>query len=143
MFSADGIDPASRLLAQTLPSKLGRRVADLGAGWGYLSAHILTHDSVEQLHLIEANHTALDCAKANVQDARAQFHWADARSWKAGEPLDTVVMNPPFHTSRKAEPSLGQAFIEAAARGLTGSGHLWLVALATPAVSAAPRTLCT
>lgn len=128
VFSADGIDPASRILAENLPPKLGRRVADFGAGWGYLSAGILKREGVEVLHLVEANHTALDCAKANVRDARAQFHWADARSWKAGEPLDTVVMNPPFHTTRKAEPSLGQAFIEAAARGLTGSGHLWLVA---------------
>jgi len=37
-------------------------------------------------------------------------------------------MNPPFHVSRAAEPDLGAAFIEAAAKVLTGSGHLWLVA---------------
>lgn len=128
VFSADGIDPASQLLAQTLPHKLGRRVADLGAGWGYLSAHILKRGSVEKLHLVEANHTALDCARINVQDARAQFHWADARDWKAPEPLDAVVMNPPFHTTRAAEPALGQAFIAAAARLLTPSGRLWMVA---------------
>lgn len=128
VFSADGIDPASRLLADSLPPKLGRRVADLGAGWGYLASEVLKREGPETLHLVEASHTALDCAMLNVQDPRAQFHWADARSWKAAEPLDTVVMNPPFHTGRAAEPSLGQAFIEAAARGLTGAGHLWLVA---------------
>ncbi|UWQ92014.1 class I SAM-dependent methyltransferase [Rhodobacteraceae bacterium M382] len=128
VFSADGIDPASALLAQSLPVKLGRRVADLGAGWGYLSAQILTHDAVEVLHMVEADHAALDCARRNVTDARAQMHWADACGWAAPEPLDTVVMNPPFHTGRAAEPALGQSFIDTAARVLTPSGQLWLVA---------------
>ena len=40
VFSADGIDPASALLLAALPSKWGARVADLGAGWGYLSAGV-------------------------------------------------------------------------------------------------------
>ena len=37
-------------------------------------------------------------------------------------------MNPPFHTGRAADPALGIAFIAAAARALTGSGQLWMVA---------------
>ncbi|MDA7967079.1 class I SAM-dependent methyltransferase [Ruegeria sp.] len=128
VFSADGVDPASALLVQSLPRKLGPRVADLGAGWGYLSALMLADDSIKTLHLVEADHTALTCARANVPDPRAQFHWADATTWTAPEPLDTIVMNPPFHTSRAADPALGQGFIAAAARHLTRSGDLWMVA---------------
>ncbi|MGR3760551.1 class I SAM-dependent methyltransferase [Roseobacteraceae bacterium NS-SX3] len=128
VFSADGIDPASRLLAKALPQKLGPVAADLGAGWGYLSAEVLKSDGVEALHLVEAGHVALECARRNIQDSRAHFHWADARNWKAPEPVNTVVMNPPFHTGRAAEASLGQAFIAAAAAMLAPSGQLWLVA---------------
>ncbi|MVO15181.1 class I SAM-dependent methyltransferase [Parasedimentitalea huanghaiensis] len=129
VFSADGIDPASRLLAEALPTKLGRTLADLGAGWGYLSAQLLQRDDViEKLHLIEADHTSLACAQRNVSDPRAEFHWADARQWKPPHLLDGVIMNPPFHTGRSAEPSLGQAFIATAARVLSPSGSLWLVA---------------
>jgi len=128
VFSADGVDPASRLLAQALPVKLGKEVADLGAGWGFLAAQILTRDSVTRLHLVEADHVALACARRNVADARAQFHWADARDWGAKGSLDAVVMNPPFHTGRAAEPALGQAFIANAARLLKPAGQLWLVA---------------
>lgn len=128
VFSADAVDPASAMLGEALPAKLGRVVADLGAGWGYLSSHILRRDGVEVLHLVEADHTALDCAKANVSDARAQFHWADATNFKPGHRVDTVVMNPPFHTGRKAEPDLGKAFILAAAKMLAPSGQLWMVA---------------
>jgi 16S rRNA (guanine1207-N2)-methyltransferase len=128
VFSADGIDPASRLLVQSLPERPGKRIADLGAGWGYLSASLLKHEGPEVLYLVEADHRALDSARANVTDPRARFDWADARTWQAPEPLDAVVMNPPFHTGRAAEPALGQAFIDTAARALHGSGQLWMVA---------------
>ena len=37
-------------------------------------------------------------------------------------------MNPPFHQGRKADPDLGRAFIDAAARALKPKGALWLVA---------------
>ncbi len=128
VFSADGIDPASAALAAALPAKLGQSVADFGAGWGYLSAQILTRPDIAALHLVEADHAALDCARANLDDTRAKFYWADATAWTSPERLDTVVMNPPFHTSRNADPSLGQSFIAAAARALKPVGHLWIVA---------------
>ena len=128
VFSADGIDPASRLLADSLPDKLGARVVDLGAGWGYLAARILARDNVRSLDLVEADHAALDCARVNVTDPRALFHWADATIWRPASPVDSVVMNPPFHSGRAADPDLGRAFIAAAAAMLTAQGRLWMVA---------------
>lgn len=128
VFSADGIDPASQLLADTLPAKLGRHVADLGAGWGYLSSRLLAIPGLETLDLVEADAAALACARQNVTDPRAQFHWADALTWVPGAKIETVVMNPPFHTGRAADPGLGRGFIAAAARMLVPSGQLWMVA---------------
>ena len=128
VFSADGPDRGSELLAAALPSRLGPRVADLGSGWGYLSRAILARDGVEEVHLIEADHVALGCARANVTDARARFHWADAATFRPDAAFDTVVTNPPFHVSRAADPRLGLAFVEAARRMLTPRGELWLVA---------------
>ncbi|NRB02159.1 MAG: class I SAM-dependent methyltransferase [Rhodobacteraceae bacterium] len=128
VFSADGIDPASAMLADVLPDRIGARVADLGAGWGFLSAHILTRPDVSHLDVVEAHHMALACAEHNITDNRAQFHWADATTWRPDTPVDAVVINPPFHTDRKPDPALGQAFIKAAARMLKPNGHLWMVA---------------
>jgi len=128
VFSADGIDPASALLAAHLPAKIGRSVADLGAGWGYLSAQVLKRDDVQCVHVVEADHTALKCAQSNIDDPRAQFHWADAIAWRPAEPVDAVIMNPPFHTDRRADPALGRAFIAAAAAMLAPGGQLWMVA---------------
>ncbi|MCX7566710.1 methyltransferase [Sulfitobacter sp. F26169L] len=128
VFSADGVDLASALLADALPEKLGKQVCDLGAGWGFLSAHILQSEGVEAIHLVEANYMALECARRNVTDPRAQFHWADGTDWSPAHKMDTVVMNPPFHVGRASEPQIGQAFVASAARLLAPQGHLWMVA---------------
>jgi 16S rRNA (guanine1207-N2)-methyltransferase len=128
VFSADGPDPASQALAAALPEKLPTRIVDLGAGWGWLSAEILRHPGVELLHLVEADAAALDCARRNVADPRARFHWADALDFRLPEPVNGVIMNPPFHEGRAADPKLGASFIRAAAGLLTGAGRLWMVA---------------
>ena len=127
-FSAAGPDPASVALAMALPERIGGRVADLGAGWGFLASAILQHSDVKELHLVEADHVALDCARRNVTDPRAHFHWADATQFMPPAALDAVVTNPPFHHGRRADPSLGRAFITAAGGMLKPSGKLWLVA---------------
>lgn len=126
-FSADHPDPGSVLLAEALPDRLGPRVADLGAGWGYLSRAILTRPNVVSCTLVEADKRALDAARANLPDPRARFEWADARVFTAA-PFDTIVTNPPFHSDRAGDPSLGQAFIDTAARLLAPKGQLYLVA---------------
>ena len=126
VFSADGIDPGSYALAETLPAKLSGRVADLGAGWGYLSAVALARGA-DHVDCVEANAMALACAEANVPE-RAAFHWHDATLWSPDEAPDHVIMNPPFHQGRKGAPDLGAAFIRNAARILSGRGTLWMVA---------------
>lgn len=128
VFSADGIDPGARLLGDSLPASLGAHVIDLGGGWGYLSARALERADIARLDLVEAEHAALDCARRNLDDARVHCHWADATAWQPGTLADTVIMNPPFHTGRAADPALGRAFIAAAAGMLRPAGALWMVA---------------
>ncbi len=128
VFSADGPDRGSALLAAALPARLGPKVADLGAGWGYLSRAILAREGVKRLDLVEAERDALDCARENIRDDRARFHWADATRFRPENLLETVLMNPPFHTGRAPDPALGLAFVAAARRMLAPDGVLWLVA---------------
>lgn len=132
MFSHGKIDSGSRLLAQHLPDSLSGVVADFCAGWGYLSSRIAEQcPGVETLHLYEADHASLQAAKTNLQalnSVKVEFFWHDL----FGEPLDqhydAIVMNPPFHTGRKAEPELGIRLIEVAHDALRDRGHLLLVA---------------
>ncbi|MEM6635949.1 MAG: class I SAM-dependent methyltransferase [Pseudomonadota bacterium] len=127
-FSADAIDPGSAALVEVLPHDLAGSVADLGSGWGYLSAEIIASTKLSEIHLFDANHDALAASRENVNDARAQFHWADVPNLPADPRFDAVVTNPPFHTGRKGDPELGRAFIRAASQILKPAGSLWLVA---------------
>jgi 16S rRNA (guanine1207-N2)-methyltransferase len=130
VFSEGGIDRGSALLAAALPARLPARMADLGAGWGFLAAAVLSRDGVATLDLIEAEARALDCARLSVTDPRAAFHWADVTTFSPAQDYDAIVMNPPFHAGagRAADPTLGRAFIAAAARMLAPGGQLWMVA---------------
>ena len=128
VFSADGPDRGSVMLAAALPRDLPARVGDLGAGWGYLSRAILQRPGVQHLDAVEAERVALACAERNLSDPRVTLHWADARSFRPARPWGAVVMNPPFHSGREADPALGQAFVRAAQRGLAPDGVLWMVA---------------
>jgi len=128
MFSAARVDPGTRLLIEHLPADAKGAACDLGAGWGALSKGLLEKaPKLQSCDLVEADHAAAEAAKLNVTDPRAQVHWADASRWQGGS-YDLIVSNPPFHVSRAADPSLGQAFLVAAARLLTPRGRLFLVA---------------
>lgn len=128
VFSDGTVDAGSALLADALPPKLPPRMADLGAGWGYLATPVLARQGVVSLDLIEAEALSLSCAKLNVTDPRVSFQWDDATRYTADPPFDGIVMNPPFHTSRAADPALGREFIQAARRLLAPNGKLWMVA---------------
>ena len=128
VFSADGPDEGSRLLVQALPKDLPAKVGDLGAGWGYLSRAILARPGVKSLDVVEAESLALDCARLNIEDPRAVFHWADATTFRAPRLWGAVVMNPPFHAGRTPDIALGQAFIRTAHQGLAPDGTLYMVA---------------
>src|SRR5205085_3743504 len=67
IYGWNGIDDGSRLLAAHLPSDITGRVADLGAGWGFLSLALLEHcQNITSLDLYEAEWLALDAARANI-----------------------------------------------------------------------------
>ena len=129
VFSADGVDPGSAELAPFIAGKLKGKVADLGAGWGWLAAQALqSNPAIEAIDLFEAEHSSLECARLNVTDPRAKFHWSDVTRIDTKNTHDAVIMNPPFHTGRKADPALGRAFIASAAQLLKPTGQMFLVA---------------
>lgn len=132
VFSSDGPDAGSRLLVEFFDHRIKGKVADLGAGWGYLSSELLRRsDQVTHLDLFEAEARALAHAEINVarmHGTETSYNWCDVTSEFPKKPYDWVIMNPPFHTGRSAEPALGQRFIEVAASTLPRGGRLLMVA---------------
>jgi len=137
VFSWERIDPGSRTLADHLPSGLSGRVADLGGGWGFLSHWILENRPlVRDLHLYEADATALALARQNLAPLirreegapSVAFEWVDVTAGLGFASFDAVVMNPPFHQGRHADPLLGHKFLAAGIGALRPGGQLWVVA---------------
>lgn len=130
MFSFEKIDAGSKLLVENLPSDLRGSAADFCAGWGYVAAELAARSSgLSALDLYEADYEAVEAAKKNVDAGCApRFFWQDL----IGEPVearyDVVVMNPPFHQGRAAEPDIGIALIKAAVKALKSGGRLVMVA---------------
>ena len=127
VFAWDRVDAGTLLLAQHLPPLKGAG-ADLGCGYGALATVVLRSPAVTSLRLIDLDRRAVEAARRNVEDPRATFDWADARTVEAAADLDFVVMNPPFHDGGAEDRRLGQAFIRQAAAMLKKGGVLWLVA---------------
>ncbi|CAI8949287.1 class I SAM-dependent methyltransferase [Methylocaldum szegediense] len=133
VFSWNRIDPGSRLLVECLPDDLAGCGADLGAGYGYLSRMLLSRSAaITGLHLFEAEHKALEAARRNLAVfaplTSLHFHWHDVTAGLPVDQFDFVIMNPPFHTGREADPGLGRAFIRTALTSLKPDGRLYFVA---------------
>jgi 16S rRNA (guanine1207-N2)-methyltransferase len=131
MFSHDRIDAGSRLLVENLPADLSGAVADFCAGWGYVAAEVADRfPAVSALDLYEADFEALEAAKANLAGAapRKEFLWIDLTVEPVDRRYDAVVMNPPFHKGRAADPDIGVGMIRAAAKALRPGGRLMMVA---------------
>ncbi len=133
LFHWEQIDEGSQLLTDRLPKTLRGAVADLGCSWGYLSDHILrTCPNLRSLDCYEADAVALEAARRNLglvpSPVRPRLHWRDVSQGLGKVTFDVVVMNPPFHEGRDADPLIGIKFIAAAAQSLRRDGDLWLVA---------------
>jgi len=131
MFSHGRIDPGSKLLAEALPADLSGKIADLCAGWGYLSAELIARCAgVTSVDLYEADYESLEAARRNLAGARIEtgFLWRDLIAEPVETRYDAIVMNPPFHQGRAAEPGIGSKLITVAAKALRSRGSLYLVA---------------
>ncbi|MBI1620940.1 class I SAM-dependent methyltransferase [Aquamicrobium zhengzhouense] len=133
VFSQEHEDQGSRLLADNMPDTIKGRVADFGTGWGYLAVR-LSQIAKEPftIDMFDASFQACVAAKANMDNLAAHIEcrvqWIDLLAEKLERVYDNIIMNPPFHQGRAAEPSIGEGMIRAASAALKPGGRLYLVA---------------
>ncbi|MGF1657040.1 MAG: class I SAM-dependent methyltransferase [Verrucomicrobiales bacterium] len=125
-------DGGSLLLEETLATAdLHGTVVDAGAGTGYLSHAVLTHHQPTAVSLVEADLRAVECARKNlaaISTVPCEFIWHDFLTWHPSQPVQHVIMNPPFHQGRRADREYGQRFLLHAHEILAPGGSLWVVA---------------
>lgn len=130
LFSWDHVDHGSELLLKQLPELSGIGM-DLCCGYGLLAESVLRKsDNIEKLHLVEADHLALECAKINCEawKSKVQTEWLDAASEALPRNMEWIICNPPFHTGQKRDVELGQRVIESGCLALKPGGIIYLVA---------------
>ena len=133
IYGWDKIDKGSALLIQKLEIPQFKVGADFGCGYGYLSREILKHVQPEIWACFDADWRAVQMCGENLRGLDAQtelrYDWLDlTQPLRLREPLDFIVMNPPFHEGQKGKPEIGNAFIKRAAESLKPKGQLWMVA---------------
>ena len=130
LFSYKKADAGSLFLSSIFTEHLHGHVLDLGAGWGFLSANLLTKcPSIKSITLVDHDRRAIDCSKLNVPFRNAKFKWLDINNLGDLEiKFDTTICNPPFHCNNVKNIELGMNFIRAAHQNLKNSGTLFLVA---------------
>ena len=131
VYAAGKLDPGTAVLlnAFDFDSLAGKRVLDLGCGYGLLAL---------KASLAGATVTALDDDLTAVRSTHhnAQTYGLDVRCLQSDvtselrveDTFDAVVMNPPFHVGKGVRLELPRAFIAAAHKHLVPGGELVLVA---------------
>jgi 16S rRNA (guanine1207-N2)-methyltransferase len=131
VFSATRLDDGTRLLVENLPPLEGKRVLDVGCGYGVIGIVAARRGAVA-VDMVDASLLAVAAARANVRlhglDQQANALPSDALAAVARRSYDMVLSNPPFHAGKAVDYDVARVFVEQARPLLGPGGRLALVA---------------
>jgi 16S rRNA (guanine1207-N2)-methyltransferase len=128
-FASGKLDAASQLLLAHLPNGAGRRVLDIGAGYGVLGGFLALEGA--DVTLLEDDALSVQSAQATLLEnglSGRVLHSDVDSNLEPEEKFDLIVMNPPFHVGRDLRLDVAQEFIRAAQRHAAKNAQVWLVA---------------
>lgn len=137
VFSADDLDPGSRLLLDHLHRvETAERVLDPGCGLGVLGLAAVRRFPGARAVLADADARAVAATRRNAAalgvERRCEALWWDATvDPPPAAGCDLVVCNPPFHRGVRIDLGTTRAVLDAAARALVPGGRALVVALRT------------
>jgi len=74
-----------------------KTVLEIGTGSGFLSKYILEKNKgLKEVHVIDINKEAIQCAKEQIKDKRAKFYCGDGLGYLKNKKFDLIICNPPY-----------------------------------------------
>ena len=129
VFASGKLDAASAVMLAHLPSAAGKRVLDIGAGYGALGVTLALEGAIVTMLESDAPsvQSCLETLALNGVTGTVLHSDVDARLEQSAR-FDWVVMNPPFHVGRDLKLEVALEFIAVAGRRVKAGGEIWLVA---------------
>jgi len=134
VFSRQSLDIGTRFFLANLPEgEAYQQVVDLGCGNGVLGLMFAERNAQAQLTFVDESFMALASAKENfkqrvVNKEPVQFIAGDALSGFAGQSMDLILCNPPFHQQNTVGTHIALRMFKQAKQVLRKGGELWVVA---------------
>ena len=131
LYGWNKVDQGSKLLMDFLQEQsisfAGKKILDLGCGYGYLSMRAIDLGA-ENIVATDNCAAALEACQKNLseQNVQAEIVPSNAGSEVSGV-FDMILCNPPFHQGFSTTSSLHEQFIEQTKRLLSPSGSAYYV----------------
>ncbi len=124
VFSKAGLDFGSRLLLETVKDISGKKVLDLGCGYGPIGIVYKTYNPQIELTMSDVNERALGLAKKNAKANGVEATIIASEGYEnINESFDLIISNPPVRAGKQ----LLQDLLTESATHLTDDGRLIFV----------------
>lgn len=146
VFSADGLDPATELLLQTVALPHRGRILDLGCGAGVIGLWCARGMPHIEVTMVDSDVASVRCSEEGVRRngfEHVRVLLSDGADAVRGERFDVVITNPPVHRGGERHLALVESFAREAARSIGRKGRLWLVTAPTVPIHRTLRELFT
>lgn len=124
IFSPDGIDKGTRILLDGVPAPEGRRLLDIGCGWGPIALTLALQAPQASVLAVDVNERCLALTAENAARlGLTNITGAKPDDVDSDLEFDTIWSNPPIRIGKQELHALLLRWIPRLAPG----GHAWLV----------------
>lgn len=130
VFSYGSLDGGTALLLSTIGDLSGKKVLDVGCGWGIIGLYSAAHNAAS-VDMIDSSLLAIASSQENITRNKypvCRAFPSDLLSAVQGRAYNCVLSNPPFHVGLRVDYQAAHALIAGARFVLEPGGHIQLVA---------------